>query len=174
MSNAYTEKMKLSAPWVTYAREIKAMFGQDPQIAVEYDEDNLEVRLYVDNADKAEAIKEILPPVKLFGAVGVKITVISDTLKGKEKTVFDRAFEGNPIYSHSSKFQGLYNNPITYVVFKKEIAQYFSDNLGDENGVTSALYQDIAKDIFQTEGTYFCTEVDKKDDVIKEPLGEWP
>ena len=47
---------------------------------------------------------------------------------------------------------------MTYVVFVKEVVQYFNDDLGDANGVCSTLYQDIAKRLFtSTEGVFFCT-----------------
>ena len=50
---------------------------------------------------------------------------------------------------------------MTYVVFKKEVVQYFNDSLGDIHGVCSTLMQDIAKDIFEdTEGVYFCTDTE--------------
>ena len=177
--SAGNKKLKLSSPWVTYAREIHEMFGRDPQIKVEYDEDNVEVKLYVDNADKADAISQILPAEKFFGGVSLKITVIpSNGLNSPAKSLFDRAFDGNPVFAHTSEFQGLYNQPVTYVVFKKYVVQYFSDNLGDEHGLTSTLYQDIARDLFEVNGTCYCT--DTEDIVYNDgknlgaPLGEWP
>ena len=39
-------------------------------------------------------------------------------------------------------------NSFTYVVFEKEVVQYWNDNLGDINGLRSTLYQDLAKEIF--------------------------
>ena len=152
----------MSAPWVTYAREIHAMFDPDPEIRVEYDEDNLEVKLYVNNQDKADAISELLPTEKIFGAISLKITVIpSNNLAATKKTLFDRAFSGNPVYSHSTDSQGLHSCPMTYVVFAKEVVQYYTDNLGDENGITSTLYQNIAEDLFNVDGAFYCTDVDK-------------
>lgn len=172
-------KVKLSAPWVTYAREINEMFGRDPQIKVEYDEDNVEVKLYVENPDKAEAITQLLPVEKFFGGVSLKITVIpANNFNSAAKSLFDRAFDGNPVFAHTSEFQGLYNQPVTYVVFKKAVVQYFSDNLGDEHGLTSTLYQDIAKDLFEVNGVCYCTDIE---DIVYNdgknlgaPLGEWP
>ena len=163
------KKLNLSAPWYIYVRELRALFGQDPEINIVFDEDNLEVKLYVEDEDKADAISILLPAVKTFGAVALKITVIpanKENLKGP-KTLYDTAFKGNPVYAHSTEFQGLYNQPITYVVFKKEVVQYYSDDLGDENGVTSTLYQDIAKDVINKDGVYFCTDVVDKNEVIK-------
>ena len=162
------KKLVLSAPWYIYIREIKALFEKDPEIKIVFDEDNLEVKLYVDNPAKADALTQILAPEKIFGSISVKVTVIpANKLKMGNGTLYAAAFEGNPIFSHSSEFQGLYNQPITYVVFKKEVVQYFSDNLSDEHGITSTLYQDIAKDVIAKDGIYFCTDVDNESAIIK-------
>ena len=49
-------------------------------------------------------------------------------------------------------------NPITYVIFKKEVVQYYNDSLSDAHGMCSTLYQDIAKRILDAdEGIFFCT-----------------
>ena len=160
--------ISLSAPWYIYVREIKALFEKDPEIKIVFDEDNLEVKLYVDNPTKADALTQILAPKKSFGSIFVKVTVIpANKLKMNNGALYTAAFEGNPIFSHSSEFQGLYNQPITYVVFKKEVVQYFSDNLSDEHGITSTLYQDIAKDVIAKDGIYFCTDVDNESAIIK-------
>jgi hypothetical protein len=50
-------------------------------------------------------------------------------------------------------------NPITYVIFKKEVVQYYDDNLGDAHGNRTTLYEQIANQIFEDrEGIYFCTD----------------
>ena len=55
--------------------------------------------------------------------------------------------------------EGVFVNPIHYCVFKKEVAQYWGDNLGDPHGNVSTLYQEIAKDIFgESGGVIFCTD----------------
>ena len=165
------KKVALSAPWVTYAREIGAMFDDDPAIKVEYDEENVEVKLYVEGVKKADAISQLLPVEKAFGGVKLKITVIpaNEPLSAnKQKQLFLDAFEGNPAFETAVAVEGIFSNPITYVVFRKKVVQYYNDDLGDINGICSTLYQDIAKNIFesQTQGIYFCT--DTKDPVIDE------
>ena len=44
-------KLKLSAPWIIFYREIEAMFQGDPEVRVVFDEDNLTVKLYVDDGE---------------------------------------------------------------------------------------------------------------------------
>ena len=48
---------------------------------------------------------------------------------------------------------------MTFIVFEKVVVQWFSDSIGDWYGLTSTLYQDLAKDIFgNIDGVYFCTD----------------
>lgn len=57
-------KFKLSAPWVTLHRQIEALFGEDPDIKVEYvagDGEDPIIKLYVEGQDKADAIEQLLP-----------------------------------------------------------------------------------------------------------------
>ena len=68
--------MKLSSPWVEFYREIEALFAQDDEVKVVYEEEKNEVKLYVENARKADALAQLLPTEKTFGNVVLKITVI--------------------------------------------------------------------------------------------------
>ena len=55
-------------------------------------------------------------------------------------------------------------NPLHYVVFKNRVVQYWSDNLGDINGNTSTLYENIARDVFG-ETDNVCFNTDTKDNL---------
>jgi hypothetical protein len=47
---------------------------------------------------------------------------------------------------------------LTYVAFKKEVVQFYADNLRDPNGFKSTLYQDIAEDVFgEKNNVCYCT-----------------
>lgn len=154
------ETLKLSAPWVIYFRELKALFGDDPAINVTYDEDNMIIKLFVVGASKADAIAQLLPTEKTFGNVTVKIAVIPANALGESKmTLFQKAFDGNPAVSYLQSIPGLYNNELHYVVFEPEVVQYYNDSLGDINCIESTLYQDIAKRVFgEQDGIFFCTD----------------
>lgn len=159
-------RLKLSPPWVTFVNEIKALFEQDPQVRVVYDNDDVEVKLYVDGSEKAEAISRILPTSKLFGAVTLNITVIPSNQmtnnlgKSTLGIIFDTAFDGNPVYSFSKSIDSIFSNVLTYVVFKNEVVQFFNDNLNDIYGNVSTLYQEIACDVFDVGGSvFFCTDI---------------
>ena len=156
-------KLKMLSPWMVFYREVDAMFKKDPEVQVVYDEDAQVIKLFVDNTDKADALAQILPDEKEFGNVTLKIVVIpaNNLLQSSPDDLLRRAlWRNNAVWSVEST-KDIPGFPcLTYVIFAKEVVQYFTDNLGDYYGVTSTLYQNIAKDIFiNTDGVYFCTDV---------------
>ena len=167
--------MKLAAPWITFYHEMEAMFGGDPEIRVELDdsdEDEMIIKLYVDNQTKAEALEKLLPMEKKFGNVSVYIEVIPSNEEDSKVRLFQKAFENNPAFKFIYSVDGVGLFPANYVVFENKVVQFFNDELNDIHGNKSTLYQEIAKDIFENhEGIYFCT--DTKEEIGK-PLGEWP
>ena len=179
-------RLHLSAPWVIFYREVEALFSEDHEVRVIYDEMENEIKLYVDNATKANALSVLLPGEKVFGNVTLKISVVPANLTGKlnpKISLFEAAFENNKAlsYIHTIDDCGFLTNSITYVVFKNKVVQFFMDDLGDINGNCSTLYQTIAKDIFgEQDGIFFCTDVLVKKSGfvpignVDEPLGEWP
>ena len=153
------KKMKLSPPWIEYYRKLEAMFGPDPDIKVEFDEGEMHIKLYVESHEKATALDELLPVQKDFGNVSVFIEVIPANDEPKRIDIVKRAFEGNPAFSYATTIEGIMSNPISYVVFKPEVVQIWSDNLSDVNGLTSTLMAEIAKEIIgQDDGIFFCTD----------------
>ena len=152
-------KVKLSAPWFTYYREIVALFGKDPDIKITFDEENNNIKIFVDGQDKADAIDYLLPDEKEFGNVKVTIDVIPSNKLMSRAEIIRKAFVGNPAYCYSATATGVYNNPITYVVFKPEVVQFWNDSLADINGNVNTLYELIAEDIIGgDEGIFFCTD----------------
>ena len=170
-------KTKLAPPWITFVNELEQLFKYDGEVHIVYDEDEQEVKVYVDSAGKAEALRVLLPEGKDFGNVGLTITVVpaNGTMPVKNDKLFDVAFKGNGAYSFSKTIQGIFTNNLTYVVFRNKVVQYWNDNLGDIYGQTSTLYQEIAKNIFgENEGICFCTDVEGPVKALGAPLGEWP
>ena len=188
-------RLNLSAPWYLFYREIEEMFKNDPEVRVIFDEDNMNIKLYVVDANKADALEQLMVKEKNVGIATVtveiipgnssreRVPVVSDT-----EDLYERALYGNPVLSYVAAVHGIYTNPITYVVFANEVVQYWADNLGDANGLISTLYQEIAKDIFVSgNGANFCTDVPATQFVYQngevceikplslgKPLGEWP
>ena len=154
--------VKLSAPWVQYFRELEALFGEDPDIKVVYDEDDLVVRLLVEDGAKAEALTQLLPAEKEFGNVVLHVSVIpaNKTMTPSKISLIKTAFHGNPAFRYTASAEGLYTNPIHYVVFANKVVQYYNDDMGDINGNCSTLYQEIAKDVLgEGEGVHYCTDM---------------
>ena len=154
--------LELSAPWTKFYREMEALFKDDPEIDIEYDPKNYEIKLVVEDNEKADALTQLLPVQKVFGKIVMKITVVPANANTSSKTsLFQRAFKGNPALSyvkHSEK--ALYS--FDYVVFKNKVVQFFNDDLTDINGNCSTLYQELAKDIFGEQiGIFFCTDVEE-------------
>jgi hypothetical protein len=49
---------------------------------------------------------------------------------------------------------------VEYCIFKREVLQFWNDDIGDFWGYTSLLAEDIARDILHVQ-IGFCTEVDQ-------------
>ena len=156
--------LKLAAPWTIYYEEIKALFGSDPDIKVSVDDEEKVVRLYVDGEEKAEALEKLLPAEKTFGNVTVRTVVVpGNELTEKKLSWFQAALAGNPVFSFTKMNEGVFTIPLSYVVFKNRVVQFFADNLQDVNGNITTLYETIAKDVFgETPGICFCTDIEEK------------
>lgn len=161
--------LNLSAPWIIMYQEINAMFKHDPQVHVVYDDEEKRVNLYVESDTKAAALERLLASEHNYGNVILKVCVVPAN-GGAELNacieydeLFDLAFEGNAAYSFSRALPPdvFISNPMTFVVFRKEVVQFWTDDLGDYNGNCSTLYQDIALAIFDSlPGVYYSTDTE--------------
>lgn len=167
--------LKLSSPWVTYYRQVQAMFKKDPQVHVTLDDANYAVKVYVDDQDKADAIASILDPEVDLGNIKLKIIVVPadrTAMATSNLPLFERAFKNNPALSYTTEITELFD--INYVVFANEVVQYFNDNIADPHGLTSTLYADIAYVIFRKDlKVSYATDV-PANSTLGMPLGEWP
>lgn len=165
-------KLNLSSPWITLFREMEALFAQDPEIKIVIDNDAMEIKLFVERASKADALMKLLPTERTYGNVTVKITVVPANCKEDDLVaLYEEAFASNPalkeIVSVDSPL-GSFN----YLVFQRDVVQFFNDELSDLNGNKSTLYEDIAMDVFNhNPGVFFCTDGTEG---LTKPLGEWP
>lgn len=154
------EKLTLSAPWITFIRETKILFEQDPDICVIVDYDATEIKMLVSKKCKAEALAKLLPAEKAFGNVTVKITVVPPNDDPDVPfTWIKEAFDGNPVFEAAESSETTLGS-FNYAVFKKEVVQFYNDQLDDINGNKSMLYQEIAKDVLGPQsGVFYCTNV---------------
>lgn len=165
----------LSPPWLEYARELKLLFGEDPEVDVDYNEDENEVVLLVESEEKADAIGQLLGTEKVFGNVTLKITVIpaNQPAEPTKAQLVAKAFKGNPIVKDIVTISDPMLPHFSFVVFENKVVQFWNDNLGDLNGLKSTLYQTIAEEVLGGDGElYYCTQPGEASTGI--PLGEWP
>lgn len=171
----------MSAPWVVFYREVEAMFKYDPEVHVIYDEADNVIKLFVDNSDKAEALEMLLPKTKTFGNITLNIQVIPSNGKNdfdfsdiSKEELFDIALEDNGAFSFTRSVPVmLFSNTLTYVVFRKQVVQFYTDDLGDYYGQCSTLYQNIAKDVFgEIDGIFYSTDIE--DPVVLNKSLIWP
>ena len=157
-------KLGLSAPWTIYYRQVQALFNEDEDINVVFDERDFAIKLYVENQEKADVLADLLPNKQVFGNVVLAIKVIPANEELNEVNAIDDIqkfkilFEGNDAVSYTEQIQ-VQTNPMFFIVFKKEVVQFFTDNLSDIHGLCSTLYQNLAEEIFEHhDGVYFCTD----------------
>ena len=157
------QNLKKISPWVEYYRKLVALFKKDPDIKIIYDEGINVIKMYINGQDKYEALSQLLPSEKKFGNVTLEIELIPcNDLKLSQTDLFRRAFSGNPVVTDvitvGQEIIGS-TNDFNYIVFEKEVVQYYDDSLNDPHGNRSTLYQEIAKEVFgEQDGIYFCTD----------------
>ena len=158
-------KVNLSPPWVEYYKEVSEFFRDDQEIGVLYDESKNELRIYVDNPDRAVALAELFPLEKNFGNVKLYISIIpsnkkvnNNKLKAAYPSTVAAALANCPAVDSIKEVKTFFDMDLTYVLFKNKVVQYFIDNIGDYNGMRSILYEDIARNILEdVDGVFFCT-----------------
>ena len=155
-------KIGIASPWVIYYHKLNALFGKDPDIRLDYNDETKTVKMYVTGTEKADAIQKLLPEGVFFGGVELKIVVIPANKDVEERRIdlIEKALKGNPIFDEIIHVDSIFSNDLSYVMFKREVAQFFNDNLGDPHGNASYLYADLARDIFGTtegDGVMFST-----------------
>lgn len=153
-----TDQVGNSSPWVTYARKLATLLTAD-DTEVEYNSEKKKVVIRTESFDKATAFMKLLPQVIIFGNVALYIEILpantSDTV-----TMFKRIFANSPVVDKIVTVQpdGT-SNPFTYILFKKEVVQYWDDNLGNPHGFMFDLYQNMAENVFEDnhDGIIFTT-----------------
>lgn len=153
--------VKLSPPWAIFYQEMNAMFKEDPEINIVYDEGKPEIKLFVENAEKADALMKLLPMQKNFGNVNLTISVIpADQESSSKAELFKTAFKDNPVFVGVTGSFAPIAPAAEYVMFQPKVVQFYTDDLTDAHGYRSTLYQEIAKDIFgEQSGLYYCTDL---------------
>ena len=159
------KKASLQSPWVTLYNKICAMFERDSDISIEpifQNADGIyEIRLSSDHTVKLKAIEKILKNEFEFGNVKVVVKFIYTATEDDTITTHDYevAFSGNDIFSSIQTIENPWQINASYVIFSKEVIQFYNDDLTDIYGNYNGLAEDIARDIFKDSSLpiYFCT-----------------
>lgn len=167
----------LQAPWVTFAEEVKEFFKEDPDIKIEYKDDNpYEIKLFVEDSEKADALMKLIPAVRMFGNITFKVTIIpaDEDEQPDVADLFEKAFAGNPVLSFVVNQDDPAVGPTaTYVVFANKVVQFYNDDLSDYYRNKSTLYQEIASDVFgDVRGVYFNTDIPKEENDDEDEFDE--
>ena len=162
-------RLNLVSPWIEYYHKMKAMFEDDSRIRIVFDDDAMELRFYAETDYLLDTLEKLIPSGKIWGDVTLTNVIIPPNDKNlrithcKEQSpsdLFTELFYNNPHFLDVFYINTILSNGITYVVFKKEVIQYYSDNLSDAHGVTSVLMEDLARELLNTpDGVFYCTDV---------------
>lgn len=160
-------RVGLQSPWQQYYDKISLIFSEDEGVKVLYDESVPEIKLFVEDQTKASALESLLPDEIAFGGVTLTITVVPGNGKTDvcESYVID-ALKDNPIVEDIKIVSGIFQYDLVYVIFRKEVVQYYTDDLSDAYGNRTTLWQEIAKELFgESTGIFFCTSVHDYNDI---------
>lgn len=167
----------IESPWARFVKMLKALFDADPEITVgdihEDETADFAVDIEVKNHEKFMALDRLLPGVKTFGAVTLRLVLFDEENRAVNPAeLFKTLFRGNPILRDVVTRTDPAGVPWSYVVFEPRVLQFFDDNLADYQGNWSGLAQDIAPEIFEGNAgaVHFCTGTTD----AAQPLGEWP
>ena len=175
--------LRIQSPWVLFYKKVYTLFAKDPQVKVLFNVEEPELKIQVKgNDEKAACIARFFPKAMNFGNVVLACSVVGDNgqpvpdVNLDDHTAITKVFEGNGALSFIKDVKTPFGYSIIYVVFVKEVVQYYSDNMFDLYGATSTIYEDLARDVFEQplQNEDFCSFCTDAEISLGTPLGEWP
>lgn len=166
--------VKLSAPWDTFQKMVKALFENDKDVNVgallvdDGGKYNYILPIEVKNHEKYLALDRVMPACKTFGniMVGIQIYDEENSITGSIGDLYKKLFEGNSILDSVIVTPDFAGTEHVYVQFAPEVVQFFDDDTSDYNGNWNGLAEDIAVEVFGEEMTspfiHFCTAAKEK------------
>ena len=151
------KELKVSSPWIHFVNELKVLFANDPEVEVKYFDEDYEVKLYIENEAKADALAKLLPSSVIFGNVALNVTIVPANSKEEDYgEIFKTAFNGNPALDDVLSISAL-GGTFLFAMFKKDVGQFFDDNISNPKGFKSMIYEDVAKDVLVSRSGVFIT-----------------
>lgn len=148
---------RLSPPWYIYYQKLCSLFKEDGQVTIgelEKKPDDLYIaEITVSDKEKQAALQQIIVQDIEIGRTKVKFT-FTDPLDVSQADgdvpleTFIAAFQGNPILVKTATVHPPTGATVHYVVFKKEVIQFFADDITDYYGNYNGLAANIAKEVF--------------------------
>jgi len=159
------ENVRLSPPPYTYFNYLKYAIGNDPCLEVlgmqEKEGGDYLIQIEVQGRAKAHALAAIVELHKEIGNENVYIEVLN---KGKvvkpqedyETTedfieLFECALCSNHYFKRATYVEWISGRPIVFLIFKKEVIQFFNDDLSDYynnfNGVAADVFREVLKPV---------------------------
>lgn len=149
MENTKEQNVDISSPWMTYYKKLVALFNDDPELEVKWNEDEKSVIIESTNTFKILALEKLLDPSITFGNVTITVKcLVKNGSEDSAAAIFKTAFAGNP---HFSKVIETTITAIdeTFVLFKPEVIQFFNDDITDYYGNWNGLAEDITRDVIK-------------------------
>ena len=158
-------EVELSAPWETIQHEVNHLLGPDPEVhvteVVEGEGGNYSFDVCSKNGKKIAALEKVIKNVFKLGNITLTVNFVHE--RDEEDVTaqdFIDAFEGNSNFvTVEETSKGLFQD-LVYVIFAKEVLQFFNDQLDDIYGNRNIIVADAANDVCNKskEGQmYFCT-----------------
>ena len=163
---------QLSPPWYSYQRKVNALFGRDPQVRVrdlhQVDEYNYTLFILVQTEAKAQAIRALLPRIVEISGVTItsRIFIPVDKCevrlerKGTDAQLINEAFTGNPIFDRVESPKCELRPTWGFCIFKKEVIQFWDDDISNFYGLHTTLAETIALEILRDVDLQFCTGIE--------------
>ena len=175
MTNSIPHKSTgIQAPWYTVYNKVVALFGNDEELQIsnlsEVDDvpDNgfkcgYGFTISSKNSVKLKSIEKILKRHFEFGNVYLNIDFVYEPQNDDVITPsdFKNAFAGNNILSKVQIVPTPAGVPQTFVVFAREVIQFYNDDITDLYGNFNGLSEDIARELFNdTDASIcYCTDI---------------
>lgn len=146
-------ELDMKSPWAEYAMKVRALFEKDPDTLVVYENEDPCIKLYVDDAIKANALQKMqelgkFPAEREFGGVTLKVEVIPANGEPTEADLYAAAFNGNPVFEGLATVDQMGFN-VTYALFAPVAVQYYADDLSEYGGVRTTTYEELAREVFE-------------------------
>lgn len=158
-----SQKIKLSPPWTTVEKKIRALFKGDEDITIKpmkrLADGNLELSLEGPDACKMIALNSIMKTKYNFGNFNLNLVFKTTDKKDINPikinewfnnlySIYEDAFCSTATVIDVKDVQDRTGAENVIIEFKKEVVQFFNDDLTDFYGNWNGLYTDIATDIF--------------------------